>query len=97
MEENNADISRISEIKLVGSFPSGQLKTCRFSMPYRYDRNSMGGEILLYIRDDTPTKLLKHNFGNNIESLSIEMVFQWLLQSAKKKNFESPKLLKSCL
>ena len=42
-------------------------------MPYRYDRNSMGGGILLYIRDDTPTKLLKHDFGNNIESLSVEI------------------------
>ena len=24
-------------------------------MPYRYDRDSVGGGILLYIRDDIPT------------------------------------------
>ena len=42
-------------------------------MPYRYDRNSMGGGYLLYIRDDTPTKLLKHDFGTNIENLSVQI------------------------
>ena len=33
----------------------------------------MGGGLLLYIRDDIPTKLLKHNFGTNIENLSVEI------------------------
>ena len=42
-------------------------------MPYRYDRKSMGGGYLLYIRDDTPTKLLKHDFGTNIENLSVQI------------------------
>ena len=41
MEENNADILLISETKLYDSFPPGQFKICRFSMPYRYDRYSM--------------------------------------------------------
>ena len=35
-------------------------------MHYRYDRNSMGGGLLLYIRDDIPIKLLKHIFGTDI-------------------------------
>ena len=73
MVENNADMLLISETKLDDSFPSGQFKICGFSMSYRYDRNSMGGGILLYIRDDIPTKLLKHDFGNNIENLSVEI------------------------
>ena len=42
-------------------------------MTYRYDRNSMGCGLLLYIRDDIPTKLLKHYFGTNIENLSVEI------------------------
>ena len=29
--------------------------------------------ILLYIRDAIPTKLLKHDFGTNIENLSVEI------------------------
>ena len=72
MVENNADILLISDTKLDDSFPSSQFKICGFSMPYRYDRNSMGGGLLLYIRHDIPTKLLKHDFGTNIENLSVE-------------------------
>ena len=86
MVENNADIFLISKTKLNDSFPSFQFKICDFSMPYRYDRNSMGGGILLYIRDDISAKLLKDDFGTNIENLSFEIyskfVLQWLLQSA---------------
>ena len=33
----------------------------------------MGSGLLLYIRDDIPTKLLKHDFGTNIEKLSVEI------------------------
>ena len=88
MVENNADILLISGTKLDDSFPSGQFKTCGFSMPYRYGRISMGGGFLLYIRDDIPTKLSKNDFGINIENLLVEInlrkkvVFPWLLQSA---------------
>ena len=71
--ENNADILLISENKLVDSFSSSQFKMCGFSMSYRYARNSMGGGLLLYIRDNTPTKLLKHDFGTNIKHLSVEI------------------------
>ena len=48
------------------SFPSSLFKICGFSMSYRYDRDSMGGWLLLYMRDDIPTKLLKHDFRTNI-------------------------------
>ena len=71
--ENNAEILLISETKQDDSFPSGQFKICGFSMPYQYDRNSMDGKFLLYIRDDVPSKLLKHDFGTNIENLSVEI------------------------
>ena len=73
MIENNIDIMLISETKLDDSFSSVQLKICGFSMPYRYDRNSMGGGILLYVRDDIPTKVLKHDFWTNIENFSVEI------------------------
>ena len=35
----------------------------------------MGGGLLLYIRRDIPPKLLNHDFGTNIENLSVEIVF----------------------
>ena len=51
-------------------FPSWKkIKKYGFSMHYRNDRNSMGGGILLYVRDDIPTELSKHDFGTNIENL----------------------------
>ena len=73
MIENNVDILLISETKLDDSFPSGQFKICGFSMVYRYDKNSMVGGLLIYIRDDISTKILKHGFGTNIENLSVEI------------------------
>ena len=55
---NNTDILMISETKLELSFPTGQLHIHGFSEPYRFDRNGSGGEILLYIREDIPSKLI---------------------------------------
>ena len=48
----------ISETKLHPSFPTGQFHTHGFSEPYRFDRNSSGGGILLYIREYIPSKLI---------------------------------------
>ena len=81
MIENNVDILLISETKLNDSFPSGQLKICGFSMLYQYDRDSMGSRILLYVGDDIPTKLVKHDFGTSIENLSVGINLQ------KRKRF----------
>ena len=50
----NLDILLISETKLDDSFPSAQFLLDGFSKPYRLDRRSNGGGILLYIRDDIP-------------------------------------------
>ena len=55
---NNIDIFMISETKLDPSFPTGQFHIHGFSEPYRFDRNSNGGGILLYIREDIPSKLI---------------------------------------
>ena len=52
------DILRISETKLDYSFPSAQFLLDGFSKSYRLDRYSNGGAILLYIRDDIPSRLL---------------------------------------
>ena len=55
---NNIDILMISETKLDPSFPNGQFHIHGFSEPYRFDRNGNGGGILLYIREDIPSKLI---------------------------------------
>ena len=49
--------------------------------------DSMGGGLLLYIRDDILMKLLKHDFGTSIENLSVEIDSQkrkWFLNGSYK-------------
>ena len=56
--KGNIDIIMISETKLDNSFPKGQFLINGFNEPIRLDRNKNGGGILLYIREDIPTKVL---------------------------------------
>ena len=56
--KDNIDILMISETKLDESFPTSQFFMNGFSSPHRLDRNCNGGGILLYIREDIPSKLL---------------------------------------
>ena len=48
----------ISETKLDPSFRNDQFHIHGFSEPYRFDKNGNGGGILLYIREDIPSKLI---------------------------------------
>ena len=64
--DKNADIFLISETKLDDSFPSALL-------PYRDNRNNKGCDLLLYIREDIPSRILQCKFQCNIESLSVEI------------------------
>ena len=76
----NLDILLISETKLDGSFPSAQFLLDGFSKPYRLDRCSNGGGILLYIRDDIPARLLSDS--NKSESIFAEINYKkkkWLI------------------
>ena len=76
----NLDILLISETKLDDSFPSAQFLLDGFLKPYRLDRCSNGGGILLYIRDDIPSCLLSNS--NKTESIFDEINFRkkkWLI------------------
>ena len=57
---NNIDIFLISETKLDDSFPTAKFLIKGLSALYRFDRNSKGGGLLFYIREDMPSKILKH-------------------------------------
>ena len=75
----NLDILLISET-IDDSFPSAQFLLDGFSKPYRLDRCSNGGGILLYIRDDIPSRLLSNS--NKTESIFTEINFRkkkWLI------------------
>ena len=44
-----------------------------FSSPYRLDRNSKGGGILLHIREDIPSRFLNSKSKTGIETISVEI------------------------
>ena len=70
----NIDILTIQETKLDSSFPPQQFTIEGYSVPYRLDRNRNGGGILVYVREDIPSKQLsKHNFTQYVEGLFIEI------------------------
>ena len=67
----NIDVLLISETKIDSSFPSAQFHLEGYATPYRLDRNANGGGILLYIREDIPSKLL--NTDLSIEGFFVEI------------------------
>ena len=69
----NLDIILLSETKLDDSFPSAQFMLRNFGIPYRLDRNSNGGGLLLCVRQDIPSKFLKVKSDCNIESICVEV------------------------
>ena len=75
---NNVDILLISETKLDSSFPEGQFLIPGYSSPYRLDRNCHGGGIMLYVREDIPSKLLL------IDELPIEKFYVEIKKRKKK-------------
>ena len=62
----NLDIILLSETKLDDSFPSAQFMLKNYGIPYRLDRNSNGGGLLLYVPEDIPYKFLKVKSDCNI-------------------------------
>ena len=48
-----------SETTIDDSFPLGNFLVSGFSKSYRLDRESLGGGILLYVREDIPSNLLE--------------------------------------
>ena len=71
---NHLDIFTIQETKIDKSFPKDQFEIEGYHEPYRLDRNKHGGGVLIYVREDIPTKPLnKHKFDKNIEGIFIEI------------------------
>ena len=77
------DVIIVTETKLDDSFPKAQFCIDGFSIPYRLDRNRNGGGLMIYVRDDIPSKMItKHNLPEDIEATFIELDFRkckWLL------------------
>ena len=70
--KGNIDVSLVSETKIVDSFPIGNFSIDGFSTPYRLDRNSNGGELMLFVREDIPSNLIEAE-AKPIEGFYIEL------------------------
>ena len=66
------DIFLISETKIDSTFPTSQFKIPGYSSPYRLDRTTHGGGLLLYVREDILSKVLFSKFPEKIECITIE-------------------------
>ena len=79
--QGNIEILIVTETKLDTSFPTSQFIID--SKPYRHNRDRRGGGILVYVREDIPSKQLnKHNFPDDIEGIFLEINLRktkWLL------------------
>ena len=77
-------VLHISQTKLDDSFSSAQLRLKGFCTPYRLDRNSKGGGLILYFHADVPSRFLNSGSTRNIETISVEINLtkrKWLLPS----------------
>ena len=77
------DILVVTETKLDDTFLTSQFLITGFSVAHRLDQNRNGDGIMIFIRDDIPSRvLMKHVFPDDIEGLFIELNFRktkWLL------------------
>ena len=72
---NEIDVLLLSETKLDKTFPLKQFLISGFAKPLRLYRNSRGGGIMLFIRDNISFRLLKPgNLPSNTEALFIEII-----------------------
>ena len=56
---DHIDVLMVAETKIDNSFPKGQFFIQGHSEPFRSDRNSNGGGLLVYVKEDIPSKQLK--------------------------------------
>ena len=79
----NIDILVITESKLDHSFLMTQFLMDGYSPPFRLDRDSTGGGIIIYVREDIPCRELReHLIPNNLEGIFLEINLKkskWLL------------------
>ena len=81
--QGKIDILVVTETKLDATFPDEEFMMEGYSKPYRMDRNRDGGGIIIYVREDIPSKQLKkHCFPGDIEGIFVELnlrKIKWLI------------------
>ena len=88
---NKIDILLISGTRLDDTFLLSQFILEGFTPPYRFDRTVHGGGLMLFIREDIPSKLLPNvNPSGNIENIFVEINLkskEWLISGSYNPNF----------
>ena len=87
--KGNIDFLMVSETKIDDTFPVGNFVVDGFSTPYWLDRDSNGGGIMLYVREDIPSNLLATDEKNHIESFYTELNLsneKWLINCSYNPN-----------
>ena len=91
--QGKIDILIISETKIDESFTSNQFMIDGYSTPFREDRNSHGGGVLIYVREDIPFKRIKTDkTSGDIEGIFIELNIsnnKWFLMGGYNPNNQS--------
>ena len=72
--ENNIGIPMTFETKLDSSFPNGQFQIDGYSVPCGFDKNVNRGGILVFIREDIPTKLIESQMKINSKKEKVAFV-----------------------
>ena len=79
----NIDVMIFTQTKPDDSYSTAQLMAGRFKKPFRLDKDSNGGGMLIYVKSDIPSTLnSSHNFPDEIEGMFIEINLRkskWLL------------------
>ena len=71
---DHIDALMAAETKIDNSFPKGQFFIQGYSEPFRLDRNSNGGGLLVYVKEDIPSKQLKSfKFEDDMECIGFEI------------------------
>ena len=93
--KKNRDILVIIETKIDDTFPSSQFEIDVFNMSFRLGRDVSGGDILIYVKENIPCKLLNnHGLITNFEGIFFEINLgrnKWLIfggYNPKKENIE---------
>ena len=63
----------VSETKIDNRFLAGNFVIDGFSIPYRLDRDSNDGGIMLHVREDIPSNLLTTDDKKHIEGFYVEL------------------------
>ena len=73
----HVNILLVCKTKLDETFPSSQFHMYGFSLPYTLDRNRNGRGVMIFVKEDIPSKALtKHNFSNDAEDFFVDLNFK---------------------